>query len=100
MGMAVANMQWGHFVCPPVAKEAEHAFDLVLRRTWGLSSPIKQVGRCSTQVLLLPTSQVCGRKSEWWPKYMEQKRQCWMWEEFDKQAQSSKGKNSFLHCLT
>ena len=31
-------------------------------------------------------SQVCGRESEWWPKYIQQRRQCWNWGEFEKQA--------------
>ena len=53
-----------------------------VRSAWGLSSPGKQVGRSSTPCW--KRSQVWGRDSEWWPKYMQQRRQCWKWE-----AQSS-----------
>ena len=53
--------------CPPLIegrKMENTSFQLVLRSTCGLSSPGKQVSRSSTQVLLLPTCQVCGRESE------------------------------------
>ena len=26
--------------------------------------------------------EVWGRESEWWPKYMQQRHQCWKWEDF------------------
>ena len=46
MGVAGANMQWGHFVCPSSSQKREStAFDLILRSAWGLSSPGKQDGR-------------------------------------------------------
>ena len=51
VGVAGADMQWGHFVCPSSSQKREStAFDLILRSAWGLSSPGKQVGRstCST----------------------------------------------------
>ena len=42
-------MQWGRFVCPSCSQKREStAFQLVLRSTWGLSSPSKQVGTSST----------------------------------------------------
>ena len=46
-----ANMEWGCFVCPSCSQKREStAFELVLRSTWGLSSPSKQVGRSSTKI--------------------------------------------------
>ena len=45
VGVAGANMQWGHFVSPSSSQKREStAFDLILRNAWGLSSPGKQVG--------------------------------------------------------
>ena len=44
MGVAGANLQWGHFVCPSSSQKKEStAFDLILRSAWGLSSPGKKV---------------------------------------------------------
>ena len=44
MGVAGANMQWGHFVRPSSSQKREStAFDLILRSAWGLLSPGKQV---------------------------------------------------------
>ena len=49
VGVAGANMQWGHFVCPSSSQKKESTvFDLILRNAWGLSSPSKQVRRSST----------------------------------------------------
>ena len=48
VGVACANMQWGHFVCPSASQKREStAFDLILWSAWRLSSPDKQVGRSS-----------------------------------------------------
>ena len=70
VGVADANMQWGHFVCPSSSQKREStAFDLILRSAWGLSSPGKQVGRISTPCR--KRSQVWGSESERWPKYMQ-----------------------------
>ena len=61
-------MQWGHFVCPSCSQKREStAFELILRSAWGLMSP---GGRSST--LFPKKSQVWGRESERWPKYMQQ----------------------------
>ena len=80
MGVAGANMQWGCFVCPSCSQKRDSTgFGLVLRSAWGLSSPDKQVRRSSTPCR--KRSQVWGRESERWPKYMQQRRQCWKWEE-------------------
>ena len=69
VGVAGANMQWGHFVCPSSSQKMEStAFDLILRRVWRLSSPSKRVGRSSTPCR--KRSQVWGRESER-PKYMQ-----------------------------
>ena len=46
MGVAGANMQWGHFVSP---LEGEH--ELVLQSTWGLLSPDKQI--CRSIIIVL-----------------------------------------------
>ena len=63
MGVAGANMQWGHLVCPSSSQKREStAFDLFLQRAWGLLSPGKQVGRSNTPGR--KRSQVCGRESE------------------------------------
>ena len=67
MGVAGANMQWGHFVCPSSSQKRESTASL--RSAWGLSSPGKQVGRSSTPCQR--RSQVWGRESEWWPKCMQ-----------------------------
>ena len=76
VGVAGANMQWGRFVCPSCNQKRESiAFELILRSTRGLSSPGKHVGRSSTPCR--KRSQVWGRESEQWPKYMQQRRQCW-----------------------
>ena len=40
VGVAGANMQWSRFLCPQL--------QLILRSTWRLSSPSKQVVRSST----------------------------------------------------
>ena len=49
MGVAGANMQWGHFVSPSSSQKREStAFDLILQSAWGLSSPGKQVGGSSS----------------------------------------------------
>ena len=49
VGVAGANMQWGHYVCPSCSQMREStAFELILRSAWGLLSPGKQVGRSST----------------------------------------------------
>ena len=70
MGVAGANMQWGHFVSPCSSQERKStAFDLILRSAWGLSSPSKLVGGSST--LYHEWSQVWGRESERRPKYMQ-----------------------------
>ena len=42
---------------------------LILRSSWGLSSPGKQVGKSSSSCR--KRSQVRGRESEQWPKYMQ-----------------------------
>ena len=69
MGVAGANMQWGRFVCPSCSQKRENiAFELVLRSTWGLSSPGKQVARSSTPCQ--KSSQVWGTESERWPRYL------------------------------
>ena len=81
VGVAGANMQWGRFICPNCSQKRERtAFELILRSAWGLSSPGKQIGRSSTPCR--KRSQVWGRESERWPKYMQQRRQCWKWETF------------------
>ena len=70
VGVAGANMQWGHFVCPsPSQKRESTAFDLILRSAWGLWSPFKQVGRSSPPCR--KRSHVWGTESERWPKYMQ-----------------------------
>ena len=70
VGVAGANMPWGHFVCPSSSQKREStAFDLILRSAWEISSPVKQVGRGST--LCRKRSQVWGRESEPWQKYMQ-----------------------------
>ena len=90
MGVAGANMQWGHFVCPSSSQKRDStAFDLILRSAWGLSSPGKQVGRSSTPCR--KRSQVWGRESEQWPKYMQIVASVGNVKNFEKQAQSSKG---------
>ena len=67
VGVASANMQWGHCVSPSSGQKREStAFDLILRSAWGLSSPGKQVGGSSTPCW--KRSQVWGRESERWPK--------------------------------
>ena len=69
-GVAGANMQWGHFVCPSSSQKREStAFDLIVRSAWVLLSPGKRVGRSSTPCR--KWSQVWGRESERWPKYMQ-----------------------------
>ena len=69
-GVVGSNMQWGHFVCPSSSQKREStAFDLIVRSAWGLSSPGKRVGRSSTPCR--KRSQVWGRESERWPKYMQ-----------------------------
>ena len=69
MGVAGANMQWGHFVSPSSSQKREStAFDLILRSAWGLSSRSKQVGGSSTPCQ--KRSQVWGRESERWPNYI------------------------------
>ena len=74
-------MQWGHYVCPSSSQKREStASDLILQSAWGLSGTGKQVGRSSTPCR--KRSQVWGRESERWPKYMQQRCQCWKWEEF------------------
>ena len=81
MGKNVDGLQWGRFVCPSCSPKRENtAFELVLRSAWGLTSPGKEVGRSSTPCR--KRSQVWGRESERWPKYMQQRGQCWKWEEF------------------
>ena len=71
----------GIFLFAPVPVKREGtAFDLILRSTWRLSSPGKQVGRSSTPCR--KRSQVWDRESERWPKYMQQSHLCWKWEEF------------------
>ena len=81
VGVAGANMQWGRFVCNSCSQKRENTtFELVLRSDWGLSSRGKQVGRSSTPCQ--KRSQVWGRGSERWPKYVQQSRHCWKWEEF------------------
>ena len=44
MGVAGPNMQWDHFFCPSSSQKREStAFELILRSTWGLSTPGKQI---------------------------------------------------------
>ena len=77
MGVAGANMQWGHFVCPGCSQKREKT--VVLRSTWGVSNSGKQVAsRSSTPCR--KKSQVWGKESEQWPRYMylQQRRQCEM----------------------
>ena len=63
VGVAGANMQWSHFVCPSSSQKRDStAFDLIQRSAWRLSSPGKQVGRSSTPYR--KRSQVWGRGSE------------------------------------
>ena len=70
VGVAGANMQWGHFVSPSSSQKKEStAFDLIIRSAWGLSSPGKQVGGSSTP--RRKRSQVWGRESERCPHYMQ-----------------------------
>ena len=70
VGVAGTNMQWGHFVCHSSSQKREStAFDSILRSAVGLSSPGKQVGGSSTPCR--KRSQVWGRESERWPKYMQ-----------------------------
>ena len=60
----------GSFACPSSSQKREStAFDLILRSAWGLSSPGKQVDRSSTPCR--KRSQVWGRESEQWLKYMQ-----------------------------
>ena len=77
VGVAGANMQ---FCLPQLQSKKNTAFEIVQWSDWILSSPSKQVGRCSTPCW--KRSQVWGRGSERWPKYMQQRHQCWKWEEF------------------
>ena len=65
---------------PVVVKRGCTTFESILRSTWGLLSPGKQVGRSSTPCW--KRSQVWGRESDRRPKYMQQRRQCWKWQEF------------------
>ena len=70
VGIAGANMQWSHFICPSSGQKREStAFDLILWSTWWLSSPGKQVSRSSTPCW--KRSQVWDRESERWSKYMQ-----------------------------
>ena len=81
VSVADANTQWGRFVSPSCSQKRENtAFELVLRSDWRLSSTGKQVDRSS--IPCRKRSQVWGRGSERWPKYMQQRHQCWKWEEF------------------
>ena len=58
MVVAGANLEWGCFVCPSCSQKRENtAFELVLRSTWRLSSPSKDVARGSTQ---------CWKRSQVW----------------------------------
>ena len=83
VGVAGANMQWGHFVCPSCSQKRENtAFELVIQSVWETLSPSKQVGRSSTPCR--KRNQVWGRENERWPKYMQQRGQCWKLEEFSK----------------
>ena len=48
-GVADVKMKWGHFVYPSCSQKRENtAFELVLKSTWGLASPGKQVAISST----------------------------------------------------
>ena len=87
VGVAGANMQWCHFVCPSSSQKRESTpSDIILRSAWGLSSPGKQDGRSST-----PRSQVWGRESERWPNICNRVASVGNAKNFEKQAQSSKG---------
>ena len=84
MGVPGAHLPWGHFVSPSSSQRRKStAFDLILQRTWRLSSPGKQVGRSNT--LCWKRSQVWGRESERWPKYMH--ASVGNGKNFEKQAQ-------------
>ena len=105
MGVAGANMQWGHFVCPSSSQKRESTafrFDLILRSAWGLSSLGKQVGKSSTSTPCRKWSQVWGRESEWWPKYMQCNRVASVGngKNFEKQAQSSRGNVAIMEHLS
>ena len=81
MGVAGANMQRGHFVCPSCSQKKENTvFQLVLRSAWGVLSPGKQVASSSIQCR--KRSQVWDRESEWQLRYLQQRHKCWKWEEF------------------
>ena len=70
VGVAGANMRWGHFVCPSSSQKREStAFDLILRSGWGLSSRGKRADRSSTPCR--KRSQVWGRESERSPNFMQ-----------------------------
>ena len=44
MGVAVANMQWGRFICSSCSQKKENtAFELVLRSAWGLRVPVRKL---------------------------------------------------------
>ena len=88
MGVAGANMQWNHFSSRQ--KRESTAIDLILWSAWGLSSPGNQVDRSSTP---------CRKEGKFGVEkvimnsgqnIMQQGHRCWKWEQFWKQAQSSK----------
>ena len=71
----------GLFLCPSCSQKRENtAFELVLRSGWRLLSPSKEVARSSTPCR--KSSLVWDIESEWWPRYLQQSRQCWKLEEF------------------
>ena len=44
VGVAGANMQWGHFVCSSSSQKREStAFDLILRSAWDFRVPVSKL---------------------------------------------------------
>ena len=65
--------------CLPQLQSKEGAFKLIPTKHLGTFESL-QVGRSSTPCQ--KRSQVWGRESERWPKYMQQRLQCWKWAKF------------------
>ena len=87
VGVAGANMQWGHFVCPSSSQKREStAFDLILQSAWGLSSSGKQVGRSST-----PCPKFGVKKVNSGQNICKRDASVGEGKNLEKQAQSSKG---------
>ena len=81
-GCSWSNVQWGCFVCPSCSQKREKtAFEVVLLSTGDLWVPVKMLQEvCRTPCQ--KRSHVWGTESDWWPRYLQQSRQCWKLEEF------------------